>query len=360
MDKGIWNLLFSYYKESYIIVCSEGKKSDRFKTTEGVKQGGILSPFLFNFFINDILEEALDMNIGARIGNFNTSIIAYCDDLLLSALNEMHMNRLLECCHNFAEKWKMEFNASKSVSFSYSSPPVIDFKLGTSSIPKSEGFIYLGLPIGNDGFIENFILSKFKKCEKALYSLRSLGCKPNHLNPRSISFVYKQFCQSIIRFGLDNLFLKRTFINQLNVRQNTLIKNVLGVKHFARSKVLLNELKVEPVLQLYLKHKLFGLKQFKRNNFSKMILDFLIDFYQGKPSPKQSFISQLKEIETYTGIVLNNNISKMVESIDGSFQCNDLDLRSQVKNILDNFNTDYSFLCVKSLNECLKVDFGIR
>ena len=101
----------------------------------------------------------------------------------------------------YLERWKMEFNASKSISFNYSSPLVIDFKLGTSSIPKSEGFIYLGLPIGNDGFTENFISSKFKKCEKALYSLRSLGCKSNHLNPRSISFVYKKFCQSIIRFG---------------------------------------------------------------------------------------------------------------------------------------------------------------
>ena len=98
-----------------------------------------------------------------------TSIIAYSDDLLLLELNEMHINRLLECCHNFAEKWKMQFNASKFISFSYSGPPIINFKLGTSGIPKSEGFMYLGLPIGNHGFIVNFIISKFKKCESSLF-----------------------------------------------------------------------------------------------------------------------------------------------------------------------------------------------
>ncbi len=106
MDQGIWKLLFSYYSESYVIVCSEGKKSEKFKTT-GVKQGGILSPFLFNFFINDLLEEILAMEIGARVGKYNTSIIAYCDGLLLLSLNEMQMNKLLACCNNVNEKWNL-------------------------------------------------------------------------------------------------------------------------------------------------------------------------------------------------------------------------------------------------------------
>ena len=65
-------------------------------------------------------------------------------------------------------------------------------------------------------------------------------------------------------------------------------------------------------------------------------------------------------METYTGIDLRNGVSKVIEIIDENFQCNDFDLRSQVKKILDNFNIGHSFLCLKSLNECLKVDFGIR
>ena len=98
------------------------------------------------------------MSIGARIGRYNTSIIAYCDDLMLLSSNEMQMNKLLECCHNFAEKWKMEFNiiiSGKSVSFSTLGPPIINFKLGDNLIPRTEAFIYLGLPIGNDSFIES-------------------------------------------------------------------------------------------------------------------------------------------------------------------------------------------------------------
>jgi hypothetical protein len=207
VDKAIWRILFNYYNDSHIMICADGLKSESFKTYEGLKQGGIISPFLFNFFINELLVEATNMEIGAKVGTFNVSIIAYCDDLLLMSSNENHMNKLLECCHRYAINWKMEFNASKSISYSIKQTNFIDFKLGDSVIPKSDGFIYLGLPIGDDIFVEKFFLEKFRKCEKSLYSLRALGCKPNGLSPYSTSFIYKTFCQSIIKFGLENLYL---------------------------------------------------------------------------------------------------------------------------------------------------------
>ncbi len=43
------------------------------------------------------------------------------------------------------------------------------------------------------------------KVERAFYSLYGIGCKPHALNPKTIAFLYKQFCQSIFRYGLDNL-----------------------------------------------------------------------------------------------------------------------------------------------------------
>ena len=85
------------------------------------------------------------------------------------------------------------------------------------------------------------------KCEREFYSLGSLGCKKDLLNPRTIGFMYKQFCQSILRFGLDNLFLRSEALNYLNVRQNILLRNALGFKRYTRLKPLLNEIKVEQI-----------------------------------------------------------------------------------------------------------------
>ncbi|CAF1079208.1 unnamed protein product, partial [Brachionus calyciflorus] len=83
IDLWVWRAIVSYYYKSKIIVKVNKKKSEIYKTTEGVKQGGILSAYLFNFFINDLIEECLGQKIGARIGDTNVSIIGYCDDILL-------------------------------------------------------------------------------------------------------------------------------------------------------------------------------------------------------------------------------------------------------------------------------------
>ena len=56
------------------------------------------------------------------------------------------------------------------------------------------------------------------------YLLRFFRCKPNVLNPRTVSFIFKQFCLYIIRSGLNNLHIKNYHINLLNIRQNIPIK----------------------------------------------------------------------------------------------------------------------------------------
>ena len=114
----LWRILFKYYNESFIIVNVDSLASGALKTTEGCKQGGILSPFLFNFFIDDLLLEVNSLGIGASIAGEETSILAYFDDILLLASTTGHMNTLLETCHRYASKWKLVFNADKSSAYS--------------------------------------------------------------------------------------------------------------------------------------------------------------------------------------------------------------------------------------------------
>ncbi|CAF0915629.1 unnamed protein product, partial [Brachionus calyciflorus] len=69
----IWRSLFMYYGMSEIIIKINGEKSKPVKITEGVKQEGVLSPYMFNFYIKDLILECLDLNLGAKIGKTNLS-----------------------------------------------------------------------------------------------------------------------------------------------------------------------------------------------------------------------------------------------------------------------------------------------
>ncbi len=54
-----------------------------FKLWRGVKQGGVLSGSLFNFFINDLIELCCNANIGASFMDLIVCILVFCDDICL-------------------------------------------------------------------------------------------------------------------------------------------------------------------------------------------------------------------------------------------------------------------------------------
>ncbi len=303
MEPQFWRVLYNYYLQSKIIVKYKNEKSDLISITEGVKQGGILSPFLFNFFLDGLISSCLDKNIGAKIGSKNLSIIGYCDDLLLMSPNPGHLDILLDECVQYAKTWKMEFNSKKSNSLVVGKNRfgTHEFKIEGEILPIVDSFIYLGLPINNKFSNNDYFEDKMKKVERSFYSLYGLGCKPRHLDPVVIGFIYKQFCQSIFRYGLECLYLTATKLHEFDIRQNILIKQSIGLSKYALSTPLLNALKIEKISEIYHKHKVYFFRQIMLNNLTKDVYETLKTVYTDKKVPPTSFMKQLLIVNLQVG-----------------------------------------------------------
>jgi hypothetical protein len=303
MEPVIWRLLYNYYDKSKICVFFENKSSNPIKSSEGVKQGGILSPHLFNYFTNDLIETICSQNIGAQIGKMPLSIIAYCDDIVLLASHRVDMLELIKLCDDFAKKWKIDFNPKKSNCVTFNSKGETEhhhFIMNGESIPCVDGFIYLGLPIGNNAFIDQYIDKGFKKMQRSMYSLYSLGFKPKLVCPQTVAFVFKQYCQSILRYCLDNVKIPCKKIDEIDIRQNTLLKNAIGLSKYVKTTPLLKCLKVESIRQIYQKSKIRFTKQIEQNDVCKYVYKFLRKKYNRTVKFKKnnkSFIKQIVQIE---------------------------------------------------------------
>ena len=57
--------------------------SESFPIENGVRQGGILSPKLFNFYIDALSTRLNSIPAGCKIGNLMVNHLAYADDLVL-------------------------------------------------------------------------------------------------------------------------------------------------------------------------------------------------------------------------------------------------------------------------------------
>ena len=57
--------------------------SEPFNVCNDVCQGSVLSPCLFNVYMDDLLGDLRDSGVGAKIGNMFLGCLAYADDFLL-------------------------------------------------------------------------------------------------------------------------------------------------------------------------------------------------------------------------------------------------------------------------------------
>ena len=73
----------------------------------------MLSPLLLLIFINDLIRELNDSNLGVAIGNGKLSNLTFADDIALMANNSRDLQKLVKIAENYARKWNFAFNTKK-------------------------------------------------------------------------------------------------------------------------------------------------------------------------------------------------------------------------------------------------------
>ena len=66
--------------------------SQNLKVSNGVWQGGLLSPIMFALYMDDMLENLKRSNLGCHIGNVFFGGLGYADDSILLTLSISALN----------------------------------------------------------------------------------------------------------------------------------------------------------------------------------------------------------------------------------------------------------------------------
>ena len=116
LDKNYWLVLKKYYESSkgFLKINDKLLQSIPINISRGVKQGGILSSFMFNIFINDLIKDVLSMNTGLHLDSINYSILSYCDDIILLSTSLRQAQNMVDTCNNYGNRWNLTFNEKKS------------------------------------------------------------------------------------------------------------------------------------------------------------------------------------------------------------------------------------------------------
>ena len=88
--------------------------SSFFTISNGVRQGGILSPSLFAVYMDDLSSLLNASMIGCHISDVCINHEFYADDLCLMAPCAIALQELLNICYRYSVEVNLNFNATKS------------------------------------------------------------------------------------------------------------------------------------------------------------------------------------------------------------------------------------------------------
>ncbi len=95
VDNEIILAIKSYYDASQMLVQNGQEESEKFITTVGVRQGGILLTKLFNIYTGAMIKAVRNCKNGISLLKTNIGIVMYADDLTLVTDCETKMQQQL-------------------------------------------------------------------------------------------------------------------------------------------------------------------------------------------------------------------------------------------------------------------------
>ena len=141
------------YQGSFSRVKCKGVLTEPILIKQGVHQGSVLSPLLFNIFINDIGDDLL-LDDAPMLHDSKISHLLYADDLVLLSTTEIELQNNIDRVNAFCKNWGLAINIDKSKIMVFSkagrvSKDKFRFNLGGEEMEYVNHYKYLGVSISN-------------------------------------------------------------------------------------------------------------------------------------------------------------------------------------------------------------------
>ena len=229
----IIRILKDWYMNQSIHVRWGNSKSESFFAANGVKQGGILSPYLFNFYMNGLSEKLNKLPIGCWIGGMKVNHLSYADDIIVISSSQVGLQRLLDTCSRYSEMNHIKFNSKKSAIMFVKSEYFKELQLrecylNGEILEEKKSVKYLGHLLTNDAKDDEDMMRHLRY----LYTVGNSIIRRFYFCSRLVKLkLFKAYCMNIYTGHLWINYKQATY-NKIRTAYNTILRRLLGIKRF--------------------------------------------------------------------------------------------------------------------------------
>lgn len=226
------SLIQNLYKDATSAVISNGSIGEWFRTTVGVRQGCLLSPTLFNIFLERIMTEALKNHEGSiSIGGRKISNLRFADDIDAMAGSEEELAQLAGNIDGASKQFGMEISAEKTklmVNNASKSAPNITLS-GGEKLETVDKFKYLGSIISEQGSKPE-ILARIAQSIAGLTKLKPLMSSKS-LPLTSKVKLTRTLAQSIFLYGCEAWTLNKDLERRIQAFEMRCYRKILNISY---------------------------------------------------------------------------------------------------------------------------------
>ena len=236
-------------------VLSDGESSESFSISNGVKQGCVLAPVLFNLFFTQVLHHAVrDLDLGvyiryrldgslfdlrrltAKTKTMERLILEalFADDCALMAHQETHLQTIVDKFSEASKMFGLTISLGKTEVLLQpapdSNPPPPCITIDGTQLKNVDTFKYLGSTISSDCTLDSEIAARIKKASQALGKLRTKVLQHKDIRLSTKLKVYNAVVLPSLLYGCEAWTLYRRHIKKLEQFHTRSLRSIMCIR----------------------------------------------------------------------------------------------------------------------------------
>nr|KAG5709228.1 hypothetical protein BaRGS_017980 [Batillaria attramentaria] len=254
----IISLIQCTYQDMSCRIAHAGQLSESFEVKTGVRQGCLLSPFLFLLVIDWIMKTTTAGRKNGIQWTLWTQLddLDFADDLALLSHSHSQMQDKTTCLEATSAGTGLKINRKKTELMKINTTANTPVTVGGEPIREVESFVYLGSVVDGQGGTDRDVTARIGKARAAMVMLKNVWAS-KVVSIRTKLRIFNSNVKSVLLYGCETWRTTKTMQQKIQTFLNTCLRRIFNIRwpEKIRNEELWERAGQEPVAKQILRRK---------------------------------------------------------------------------------------------------------
>nr|KAG5686382.1 hypothetical protein BaRGS_018690 [Batillaria attramentaria] len=254
----IISLIQCTYQDMSCRIAHAGQLSESFEVKTGVRQGCLLSPFLFLLVIDWIMKTTTAGRKNGIQWTLWTQLddLDFADDLALLSHSHSQMQAKTTCLEATSAGTGLKINRKKTELMKINTTANTPVTVGGEPIREVESFVYLGSVVDGQGGTDRDVTARIGKARAAMVMLKNVWAS-KVVSIRTKLRIFNSNVKSVLLYGCETWRTTKTMQQKIQTFLNTCLRRIFNIRwpEKIRNEELWERAGQEPVAKQILRRK---------------------------------------------------------------------------------------------------------